>query len=267
MNKEEWRKEIDVSLMIPSILDRGDRKLRLFAVACCREYWDRLKNKHKKAVEVAEKYADGLCSVEELREQHRKMESANSTGLFFALEELTYNRRILLSDCTRSIASDMTGLYWIRNWITEEAAARHSEENERTEAAFVRARRKQSLIIKDIYRHPLAASETADPQWLQWNDKTVLHLAESMYDTREFLYMPILADALEESGCVDQEILEHCRKPQEHWKGCWVVDLLLGKSWHRPKTKVKKKRTWGVSDDEFDQAYEDYQLEKLDSEG
>ena len=41
--------------------------------------------------------------------------------------------------------------------------------------------------------------------------------------------MPELADALEEAGCTDVEILSHCREPGEHVRGCWVVDLLLGK--------------------------------------
>ena len=41
--------------------------------------------------------------------------------------------------------------------------------------------------------------------------------------------MPILADALEDAGCTNQDILNHCRGGGEHVRGCWVVDLLLGK--------------------------------------
>ena len=52
----------------------------------------------------------------------------------------------------------------------------------------------------------------------------------SIYDDRAFDRLPILADALEDAGCADAAILSHCRGPGEHVRGCWVVDLLLGKA-------------------------------------
>jgi hypothetical protein len=55
-------------------------------------------------------------------------------------------------------------------------------------------------------------------------------IARAIYDGRAFERMPILADALEDAGCGDADILRHCREPGEHVRGCWVVDLLLGKS-------------------------------------
>jgi hypothetical protein len=57
----------------------------------------------------------------------------------------------------------------------------------------------------------------------------VVRLAQSIYDDRAFDRLPVLADALEEPGCTNAEILAHCRLPGEHVRGCWVVDLLLGK--------------------------------------
>jgi hypothetical protein len=54
-------------------------------------------------------------------------------------------------------------------------------------------------------------------------------LASHIYDSRAFDRLPILADALEEAGCKDAEILAHCRGPGPHVRGCWVVDLVLGK--------------------------------------
>jgi hypothetical protein len=65
--------------------------------------------------------------------------------------------------------------------------------------------------------------------WRTWNDGTVKKLAESMYEDRAFADLPILADALEDAGCDNADILSHCRQPGEHVRGCWVVDLLLGK--------------------------------------
>ena len=65
--------------------------------------------------------------------------------------------------------------------------------------------------------------------WLQWNDGTIPKIAQTIYDHRTFADLPILADALEEAGCDNADILTHCRSSGEHVRGCWVVDLLLGK--------------------------------------
>jgi hypothetical protein len=70
---------------------------------------------------------------------------------------------------------------------------------------------------------------TINPVWLAWNDGTVQKIAQGIYEERAFDRMPILADALEESGCTNADILYHCRLPGEHVRGCWVVDLVLGK--------------------------------------
>jgi hypothetical protein len=57
----------------------------------------------------------------------------------------------------------------------------------------------------------------------------VIGLARSVYESRDYSPMPILADAPEESGCVNENVLSHCREPGHHVRGCWVVDLILGK--------------------------------------
>src|SRR5262249_43192342 len=67
------------------------------------------------------------------------------------------------------------------------------------------------------------------PEWLAWNNGTVVQLAQAIYDERRFEDLPILADALEEAGCTDATIFDHCRQPLAHVRGCWLVDALLGK--------------------------------------
>jgi hypothetical protein len=71
-------------------------------------------------------------------------------------------------------------------------------------------------------RHPV----TLDPFWLT---STVLALAAGIYSDRAFDRLPILADALEDAGCGHADILAHCRGDGPHARGCWVVDLVLGK--------------------------------------
>jgi hypothetical protein len=62
-----------------------------------------------------------------------------------------------------------------------------------------------------------------------WRTDTALSLAQQMYNTHDFSVMPILADALQDAGCNSDDILNHCRGPGPHVRGCWVVDMVLGK--------------------------------------
>jgi hypothetical protein len=69
------------------------------------------------------------------------------------------------------------------------------------------------------------------PALLKWNDETVVKVARGIYDDRAFDRMPILADALIDAGCESDDILAHGRQEGAvHTKGCWVLDLLLGRS-------------------------------------
>ena len=65
-----------------------------------------------------------------------------------------------------------------------------------------------------------------DPSWLTWHDGAIGKIAQSIRDRRQFLDLPLLADALEDAGCRDVEILEHCREQAPHVSSCWVVQLL-----------------------------------------
>jgi hypothetical protein len=76
----------------------------------------------------------------------------------------------------------------------------------------------------------VTATVPVDPAWLEWNRGVVLQMARAIDKERCFENLPILADALEEAGCGDRDILNHCRQPSEHVRGCWVIDLILDKS-------------------------------------
>ena len=83
-----------------------------------------------------------------------------------------------------------------------------------------------AIVLRDIFGNPFRPV-TIDPAWLT---ATVVSLATAIYDERAFDWMPILGDAMEDAGCSSREILDHCRQPGEHARGCWVVDLVLEKS-------------------------------------
>jgi hypothetical protein len=86
--------------------------------------------------------------------------------------------------------------------------------------------RAQAALLRDIFGNPFRAV-TTDTSWLTAKARK---LAQPMYSRRRFQETPHLADALEEAGCTNREILDHCRGPGPHLRGCWVIDLVLGKS-------------------------------------
>jgi hypothetical protein len=83
-------------------------------------------------------------------------------------------------------------------------------------------------LVRDIFGNPFR-HVSIHPAWLMWHEGAIPRLAQAIYAERAFDRLPILADALENAGCDDANILAHCRQPGEHVRGCWVVDLLLGK--------------------------------------
>ncbi len=85
----------------------------------------------------------------------------------------------------------------------------------------------QCHIIREIFGNPFQLVEFSP----DWRTDTAVALARQMYESREFGAMPILADALQDAGCDNEAILDHCRDAnQVHVRGCWVVDLVLGKA-------------------------------------
>jgi len=83
-----------------------------------------------------------------------------------------------------------------------------------------------AAMLRDIFGPLPFRPVPLEPTWLT---PTVVKLAQTIYDRYAFNRLPVLADALEEAGCTKADILAHCRQPGEHVRGCWVVDLLLGK--------------------------------------
>jgi hypothetical protein len=95
---------------------------------------------------------------------------------------------------------------------------------------FTKASATYTELAQEVLGSPFRKSmPVIDPTWLTWNSGTVRHIAEHIFTTRSFCDMPILADALEDAGCADEELLRHCREGQTHVPGCWALDVLLGR--------------------------------------
>ncbi len=176
----------------------SDRKLRLFAVACCRGHRGRLHDERsRRAVLVAERFADRTASLAELKAA-----------------------RVEAWEAARELRTPET-------WAAAEAAdldARFAAHTAAGQTGWARQRH----LLHDLFGNPFRPSRLA-PLWLRWNGGTVVAMARGIYEGHAFEDLPFLADALEEAGCTDERILAHCRSRREHVRGCWVLDLLRGK--------------------------------------
>jgi hypothetical protein len=196
MTEHEWLTCTDPTQMLDFLRGKvTDRKLRLFGVACCREIWDWL-NDSRKAVEIAEQYADSQFSL--TKEATRAFYEAGTSYL------------LLLTDPFQWAASYC-------KWSPSTISRRNDQANEQEG---------QLALLRCIFGNPFRPI-TIKPSLLT---TTIVQLAETIYNERTFDRMPILADALEESGATDSALLGHCRGPGPHARGCHVLDVILGKS-------------------------------------
>jgi hypothetical protein len=200
----------------------SDRKLRLFGCACVRRVWYRLEHYRaaRHAVEIAEEFADGqrtLGELEELSELSREGELAEWVPT-----------RTKESRALRAVGWCVLGDFhgWEHGWEGHPGiVARHAAGASGTMGS---ERVAQAQLLRDVFGNPFRPA-TVDPAWLRWNDCTVPKIAAGIYEERAFDRLPILHDALLDAGCDDEDILAHCRGAGPHVRGCWVIDLILGK--------------------------------------
>lgn len=224
MTEREWLECTRPGPMLRYLCEReSERKLRLFGCGCCRRVWHLLKEeRHRWVVEFVEQYADGQKTDEDL--------VAVRVGVSFRATDDNW-----ATGAVESVTAVHTNPHMIR--VAAYAAAALADQADHGDAYMVIARRyehverkMQCSLLRDIFGNPFRAQPSVDCAWLSWNDSIVPQLAQAIYDDRAFDRLPILADALEEAGCTNAEMLNHCRQFGEHVRGCWVVDLLLGNS-------------------------------------
>jgi len=231
----EWLVCTDPQRMF-SFLKRqaADRKVRLFAVACCNGVLGWVPDERsRKGIEAAERQADGLASGHELQAARQEAGAANDslvgtkpTCLSEAARAAWYTLLDAESACVPAVV-----LSAVRFSISEEVDGyRFSEETDAAEVRSTTRREnvRQLRLLRDIFGNPFRPSRI-DRSWLDWNGGIVVRLAQAIYDERAFDRLPVLADALEDAGCNDEDIVSHLRGAGPHVRGCWPVDLLLGK--------------------------------------
>jgi hypothetical protein len=199
MNEAEWLACTDHEAMLAAMRGRvPERKMRLLGCASCE-----LNNPGWHGIAVAAKFADGLETLDELR----------------AVWGVTDNMPWSWPE---------RGYEWVSTLLPAPPNFDRREHDPTGFDALVAWRGRFLHALRDIFGNPFRPV-TLDPVWVQWNAGTVRKMAQAIYDERAFDRLPILADALEEAGCDNRDVLDHCRSTGEHVRGCWVVDLLLGK--------------------------------------
>jgi hypothetical protein len=231
MTEAEWDACADPTPMLEVLRGRAsDRKLRLFAAACCRAAWQVFTDERSRAaVEACERFADGLASADALRAAWEGADKAEDDAIAGGRQRVGVNVAIAVKAALRATVGTAEALLIGRAaavaaaWAvpTDDRAAQLAELN----AGLARSGR----LLRDLFGNPFRPA-ALDPAWLAWNGGAVRKMAESIYEERRFADLPVLADALEDAGCADAAVLAHCRGPGEHVRGCWVVDLLLGKA-------------------------------------
>jgi hypothetical protein len=179
------------------------RQRRLLACGFCRIHWSQLRDDRlKQLIELIERYADGDTGGNTLVRAYK---------LFDVVKKLPAN----------ALEPDMFKALRAAQASNEDPSA----------AAFPQWQDSnvQVALLHDLFGNPFRPPPPIPPAVLAWNDASVRRLAEGVYQDRAFDRMPILADALEEAGCTNSDILSHCRGPGPHIRGCWVVDLLTGR--------------------------------------
>jgi hypothetical protein len=227
MNEAEWLACADPDPMLTFLRGKAsERKLRLFACACCRSVWGILSppnDKTRQAVEVAERYADELANDQELDQA--------CVDAFEVFEGLMAG----ITAATHSAAAAVNVAY-----PDSGLAASGSAEC----VAMALAQRSDGCshhalptLSRDIIGNPFRPSPPLTAAVLAWNDRTVPRLAHAIYEERKMpegtfdpARLAILADALLDAGCDDEDLIQHCRSEGPHVRGCWAVDLCLGKS-------------------------------------
>jgi hypothetical protein len=224
----QWEQASDPEAMVEMLLEitprpGWERKLRLFQVACCRRTWPLLDERARGAVETAERYADGSVSAAELAAAHQRaadaFQEARRAGrgvAFAAAFEASapeVDPETVADSSAAALALEQSG-----DDVYDE---RYDENLDRERAGLAR-------LLREVFGNPFRA-RYAEPSWLSWSDQRILRLARETYEQRTFSLLPDLATLLEEAGCTDGSILDHCRQAEEHVRGCWVVDLLLGR--------------------------------------
>jgi len=227
VTETEWLSRSQLVAMLKHVYRSGcsDRKLQLAAIAFCRHMSHLpLPVEWHETVARFEEWVEGVATAEQVISVRQRLEAIADQPLSadeprFSERFFGYKAAVLLVDTGPGRQRRSERLFMVES-VAFDANQVFGAGHERT------TRVAHCRIVRDIFGNPFRPV-TPEPSWLT---STVLALANGIYEEKAFDRMPILADALQDAGCNNPDILDHCREPNGvHTRGCWVVDLVLGK--------------------------------------
>jgi hypothetical protein len=236
MNEVEWLAGTDPDAMLDYLEGKvSERRLRLFACACCRRLWRHVKNPTVRgAVEASEAFAEGKIRRRALRQARQQAEAIAMNPPEF--EAYAFQAAVACA-ADRALDAARQVLGSLRRHAGEESAyeavfnVQEAYATGREEAARV-----QAELIRTFFGNPFRPVHI-DPAWLHANDGAVLKLARVIDEHLQFEELPYLQDALVDAGCDCDILLRACRIPGRsvlaegmHGRGFWVLDALLGRA-------------------------------------
>jgi hypothetical protein len=206
-----------------------ERKFRLFACGCVRQVWHLLESQEsRRAVEAAERYADGLVGPGELRiAWHAALDWARD----HAQEPVQGTATAAAAAAARPDAEQAARMAaWAAAWVVGYLPAETPERTRKAAARSARftARSRQADLLRCIFGNPFHPV-LVDPGWLSWGNGIPVATARQMYDEGNWGGLPMLGDLLRKAGCGDPHLLTHCHQLGPHARGCFLVDALLGR--------------------------------------
>jgi hypothetical protein len=205
------------------------RKWQLFMVACLYRIEQVFTDERSKAfIRTLEQYAEGAISEEELdRIGYQTIIESNTDNLRILPKEalsaeqlpISYAWDALIAAIGPTGKRDFPSEVWNMGFSAGTATGQPEAEWQ-----------VHAVLLHDVIGNPFHPSPPLPAAVLTWNDGTVRRIAEGIYEEKAFDRLPILADALLDAGCNDEQLIQHCRSPGPHIRGCWALDLILGKN-------------------------------------
>jgi hypothetical protein len=237
VGEAEWLAAVVPHPMLSHLRGRvSDRKQRLLVCACARRLWQMVPDpRGLELLEAAERYADAEISRDDLL---RALDAAGPWAFCESgIDQLSYLRSLL---CRPLI--DPPEMAWkgtcdlleftlnFTAFLVDRLRRRRSVEGSVPRKAWEEEARAQADLLREIVGNPFRPCPPPPAALLRWQDRLVPRLAQSVYGGRRWRQLPVLADALLDAGCEDDALIDHCRGDAAHVRGCWAVDVLLGRS-------------------------------------
>lgn len=233
MTESEWDCQRDPLALLEHLFpmrgldstEQQTRESKLYLLGCARLAWDRLPWVGRKLLEIAERLVDHESIQAAIRSAARELAEELTNCRGEAEDLAAIERRLLDLDDSLGRRFELEPKIEPDAWATLAHLIYYPFAG--TTPHYRRIAKEDHCIelLRDVFPNPFRDAQIRP----EWRDRTVTGIARGMYASRDFSPLPLLADALQDAGCANDHVLDHCRSPGPHIRGCWVVEGILRK--------------------------------------